>query len=187
MASQLRRGTLGIVVVGVLLTGCSSSPSGVSAQTYMKTTCAAVVTWLQSIQGQVQTFKTQEASASSLPQARDELAGLMSEAVHDTDAMTAKIKAVGAPGVDGGKAVHAKLLAAFAQLRGVLSSAETKARQLPVDDPNAFKQGAAQIGTEINSQFSSVQSSFSKFGSNTALDAAAAADPNCQKLNSSTP
>jgi len=189
--SLVRRAGVGCVLVASLvLTGCgggsssgSPTPSGVTAKAYMATTCSAVLDWLTSIQGQVNTFKTQEAGVTSLKDARSGLVSLLGQTVQDTDVMIGKVKAQGAPAVSGGQAIHAKLLSAFGQVRTELASAQQKASQLPTDNQAAFKKGAAQIGSDINSTLSSIGSSISDFGPT--LDAAEAADPNCQKLNSS--
>jgi hypothetical protein len=160
----------------------SPSTNQVTAKAYMATTCSAVLDWLNSILGQVQTFKTQEASATSLKEARSGLVGLVGQTVQDSDTLITTVKTQGAPAVSNGEAVHAKLLAAFEQVRSVLSTSEQKAKQLPVDDPAAFKKGATQIGQDINSQLSGIGNSISDFGPE--LDAAASADSNCQKLAS---
>lgn len=180
-----------LVAASLVTTGCGSgspqsgsSAKGVTAKQYMSTTCSAVMDWLNSILSQVQTFKTQEASVSSLKEARDGLVTLLGQTVQDTDAMIAKVKAMGAPAVSGGSDVHAKLIAAFEQVRSELATAQQKAQQLPVDDPAAFKKQATQIGDDITSQMSDIGNSISDFGPE--LDAAASADPNCQKLNSQT-
>jgi hypothetical protein len=190
--SLVRRAGVGVVVVASLaLTGCGGGssggtpvPSGVSAKACMATTCSAVLDWLTAIQGQVQTFKTQEASATSLKEARSGLVSLLGQTVQDTNAMIGKVKSQGAPAVSGGQAVHAKLLSAFGKVRSELATAQQKASQLPTDDAAAFRRGATQIGADINTQLSGIGSSISDFGSQ--LDAAETADPNCQKLNSSS-
>jgi len=189
--SLVRRASVGVVASCLVLTGCgggssgggSPTPSGVTAKAYMATTCSAVLDWLTSIQGQVQTFKTQEASVTSLKDARSGLVSLLGQTVQDTDVMIGKVKAQGPPAVSGGQAIHAKLLAAFGKIQTELAGAKQKASQLSTTDPAAFKKGATQIGTDINTQLSSIGSSISDFGPT--LDAAEVADPNCQKLNSS--
>jgi len=191
MSGSRRAGLAAVVFVSLVLPACgggssggSAPASGVTAKQYMATTCSAMSDWLSSILSQVQDFKTQVSSASSLKQARTELVALVGQTEQDTDVMISKVKAMGPPAVSNGEDVNTKLLSAFGQVRSALATAQQKADQLPTNSPAAFKAGATKIGNDINSELSGIGKTLSDFGPE--LDAAASSDPNCQKLSSQT-
>jgi hypothetical protein len=169
-----------IAVVATFAAGCgSSSPSRVSAGTYISSVCSAITPLEQDVVNRSSALKI--SPATSAAQAKKTLQTFLTAVAADSDHALARIQAAGTPDIDNGKTVAATIVKAFTEVKDTLHTAETKANSLPTSSPTAFKAGAQGLGTSVGASLSNIDRSGL---SNPDLEKAAAGQSACKSLTS---
>jgi hypothetical protein len=173
------------VALAAVLAGCggssgSSSASGKTAEQYVAGACTAMTAWGQDIKSGVTDLQTKVATAPDLASRKQIFVDFTKRLSATTDTLVSALHRLGAPAVDGGAAVHQRIVGAFETVQSTLQDAEQKAEALPTDDVQEFKKQVNAIGTEIGG----IGNAFNSVGDlkNAELDGAFKKDATCQKM-----
>lgn len=161
----------------------SSGSSTVSPAAYVKSVCGAATSWKNSIQaagGKLQTG----VSTKSLPQAKTEYVAFVGALVAATSNTENRLKAAGSPSVANGKQIAGTLVRIFSNAHTSLAQAASLAATLPTSSPQAFEAAANQVVSRIRGSLAGMSNVTPE--KNAQLHAAAAKDPTCQSLASSS-
>ena len=162
----------------------SSSPATTtsSPEEYVSTLCTEMQTWLTSLQeGQAEIQATVQPGAST-EESQAALASFFDGAVAATEELVTSIQEAGAPDVEGGEEIAEELTSRFEEARTALEEARAEVDALPIDDPEAFRAAADELGASIQAQLQAIGAALSSL-SQEELDQAAAADPTCTALS----
>jgi hypothetical protein len=166
-------------VVSLAACGGSSSSSGVSAGSYVKSICQAIGPFEKDVQSRSSALDL--SSITSAAAGKKALQGFLAAIVADTDKAVQQLKAAGSPDVTNGEKISGAIVGAFSQVKTALSQAETQAGNLPTTSPAAFKAAAQSIGTGIRTSMSSIGNSLSNLKS-ADLENAAKKEQACTSL-----
>jgi len=178
--------SIAAVAVTVVLAGCgsSSSSSGVSAGTYVKSVCGAVIPFEQDVL--TRSAAINPTSIRSAPQGKQVLHDFLAAISNDTRSAVSKLQSAGSPSVTNGKQISSAILAAFQRLQTTMDKATSQSTSLPTNTLPAFEAGTQSIignvRTSMNNIGQSLQSSTLK---SSQLQKAAANEPSCKGLSSS--
>ena len=172
---------LAVLATAVSLAACggSSSSSGVSASSYVKSICQAIGPFEKDVQSRSSALDL--SSITSAAAGKKALQGFLAAIVADTDKAVQQLKAAGAPNVTNGEKISGAIVSAFTQVKTALSQAETQAGNLPTSSPAAFKAAAQTIGTGIRTSMSNIGNSLSNLKS-ADLETAAKKEAACTTL-----
>jgi Flp pilus assembly pilin Flp len=87
--------------------------------------------------------------------------------------------------VSNGKTISNALVTAFSGMKAALTTAQSSANALPTNSPTAFRAAAVGIGSTVEKSFSGIGSSLTNL-KNADLEKAAAKEPDCKNLASTT-
>jgi hypothetical protein len=176
--------SLAVVCASALLTGCfggSSSSSGVSAASYVKSICNAVGPFERDVITRSSALNL--AGVKDANQGKAALQSFLNSVAGDTDSAVAKLQAAGTPNVSNGKAISSSILNAFAQLKGAMHTAAAHANSLPTNSPQAFQSAATGLGTTVRSSMQTIGASLSASNlKSSVLQKAAASEPACKSM-----
>ena len=178
-----RRFLIAAALASVAIAGCGSSSSGVSAASYAKAICDAV--------GPFQKDVAAKAGSLNLAGVKDPASGkkalqdFLGSVAADADKALTQLKSAGTPNVSNGKTISAALVSAFAGMKAALTTAESSANALPTGSPTAFRAAAVGIGSTVEKSFSGIGNSLTNL-KNADLEKAAAKEPDCKNLASTT-
>ncbi|MDQ4095084.1 MAG: hypothetical protein M3174_02615 [Actinomycetota bacterium] len=160
----------------------TSSPATTSAEEYVSTLCTEMQNWLTRLQeGQAQVQESVQ-PGSSPQDGQQALAAFFDSAIAATDQLVTAVQNAGVPDVEGGEQISEELTSRFEEARAALESARAQVDQLPVDDPEAFRAAAEDLGASIQSQLEAIGQALSTL-SQPELDQAASTDPTCTGLS----
>jgi hypothetical protein len=174
-----------------MMTACNSSGSPTAASThsalspsaYVSGVCSAVLSWVQGVKSRSTALPAQIATISNLDDGKRIITDFLNGTVGETDVLISKVAGLGAPKVANGADVQSTVTKALQSIRATFVEAETRAKDLPTNDPNAFRAGAEQIGQSFQSELSGLDSKLG-VADNPELSQAAQKDPSCQQLSS---
>lgn len=177
-----RRVVLAAVLAAVLISACGSS-NQVKPAAYVKSMCAALGNWKNTIQSAGVALQSSGAASSSRPVAKTDYERFVRSLVTATRRATGQLKAAGVPDVSGGRQLAIRLTSAFDQATRRLAKAQLQARAIKTDSAASFQSGARAVTTEIKSSLQSIAAVAP--GSSPQLRQAAAKEPRCQVLQGS--
>lgn len=134
--------------------GGGASGETVSAETYAADVCGAMQDWVSGIQERTQSM-TEGFTSGDPQEGKDLLADLLTEMSAQTGDLIAAVEEAGVPDVDGGEEAADSLVSAFEEVQGILDDAQQDIADLPTD-PQAFQQGAAELGPTLQQALSGV-------------------------------
>jgi hypothetical protein len=182
MALVMRIRPLVAAIVGTaVLAGCGGTRS-VSPATYVKSVCAALGNWKNTIQSAGVALQSSGASSASRPVAKEDYQRFVAALVIATRRATRALKSAGAPTVAHGNQIAARLTRAFDRATGGLDKASAQAKRIRTDSPSAFQLGASAVSAEIKSALEEIARVTP--GQDPALRKAASKEPACQLLAS---
>jgi hypothetical protein len=165
--------------------GSSSSAGGVAPATWAHSVCTAMKGWRDKLQKGSQDIQASVAGATTPEAARTTFVDFLKGAETSTDQMLSELQAAGQPDVSKGADIAKDLSNALGQAKPVFQQAVSTAETLPVDDPAKFSQGAAALGTQMQTSFTTFTTALDgidKKYSAPALDAAVKRDAVCKEL-----
>lgn len=137
--------------------GGGGSTETVSAEAYAGDVCGAMQDWISGIQERTQSL-TESFQSGDPQEGKDALSELLSEMSSQTGDLITAVEDAGVPDVDGGEEAADSLVTAFEEVQGILDDAQQDIEDLPTD-PQAFQQGAAELGPTLQEALSGVGSS----------------------------
>jgi hypothetical protein len=165
--------------LAVSLAACGGG--AVSPRAYVKSVCEAVGDW----QGQIQDRSTslgQNLGTDATPeQGKGALAEFLDGVITDTQGMVDQVEEAGSPDIEDGEDQAKQLTDALTQVLEAFRAARTDVQTLPTDSPEAFQQGADEIGNTIQSAFTEAGSTFDQ--PSPELDPIFEDEPACDQLN----
>lgn len=171
--------TLLASVAAMLLAGCGSSSSGVSASAYVKSICNAVGPFQKDVQARAGALNV--ATIRDPTSGRTALQSFLGAVADDANQALGKLKSAGTPNVQNGKQISGALVTAFAQVKTALDQAKAQAGSLPTNSPSAFRTAATAIGTTVQNSLTGIGASLGNLKS-AELEKAAASEPACKAL-----
>jgi hypothetical protein len=184
MECRKLRAALVALASAVALAGCGgssgASSSGVSANTYVKAICTAVGPFEKDVATRSNALNS--AKLTSAAQGKKAVQSFLAAVSSDTDKALSRLQAAGTPDVAHGETISATIVKAFQQLKQAIGSASEQAKSLSTSSPQAFKNGANQLGGTVRSSLSGISNSLGKLQS-AELAKAAAKEPSCTALS----
>lgn len=120
----------------------------VSVDDYASDVCTALSTWVTDIQERAATI-TQGIDPGDAKAGKERLQEFIGETVTGTDELIASVEEAGAPDTEGGEEAAEQIQSGLEQVRTILVDAQAQIDELPTNDPQAFGQGAQEIGTSL--------------------------------------
>jgi len=174
-----KRNIFAVLASLLVIAGCGSSSSGVSANSYVKSVCEAIKPFVTDIQARSNSLNL--TSLSSPAQGKQALEGFMTAAVADSQKAVDQLKAAGVPNVNNGKNISSALVDAFTKVKSALSAAQSQAAALPTGSVAAFRTAGQSLATAIRASFASIGAGLGGLKS-AELSKAAKSTPACQSI-----
>ncbi|MDQ3982874.1 MAG: hypothetical protein M3271_09380 [Actinomycetota bacterium] len=149
--------------------GGGGSSETVSAEAYAADVCGAMQDWVSTIQDQAASIG-ENIQAGDAQSGKDALSDLLTDMSASTGDLVSAVEDAGVPDVDGGEEAADSLVSAFEDVQGILEDAQQDIEDLPTD-PQAFQQGAAELGPTLQEALSGVGSSIEEPDSQELRDA----------------
>jgi hypothetical protein len=146
----------------------------------VKSVCAALASWKNTIQGAGVALESSGAPSASRPVAKEDYQRFVAALVIATRRATGALKAAGVPTVAHGSDVAARLTHAFDRATRGLVKASAQAKLIRTDSPSAFQLGASAVSAEIKSALGQIARVTP--GQDPALRKAATKEPACRLL-----
>jgi hypothetical protein len=174
------RCAIALLIVVSLAAGCggsSGSSSKVSAGSYVKSVCSAILPLERDVVARSQAVNKPSPNAT---QAKKTLQGFLAAIEQDSNRALSRIRSAGTPDISDGTTVANSIVRAFTRLRDAIHTAAGKASTLPTDSPNSYSTAAQALNTSVRSSLSNIDpSGFS----NPEVEKAAAKQAACKLLN----
>lgn len=178
-----------LVTLGLAACGGDDGDSGgdgggggsASAAAYAAEVCGAMKDWVTTVQEKSSALG-ESAAAGDAEAGKDLLVTLLGDISAATGDLVAAVEDAGVPEVDNGEEIAANLADAFRQAQQILDDAQEDVEALP-SDPQAFQQGAAEIGPTLQEAISSITESL-EGSQSTELDQAFEEEEACQSVAS---
>jgi len=174
-----KRNIFAVLASLLVIAGCGSSSSSVSANSYVKSVCGAIKPFVTDIQARSNSLNL--TSLSSPAQGKQALEGFMTAAVADSQKAVDQLKAAGVPNVNNGKNISSALVDAFTKVKSALSAAQSQAAALPTGSVAAFRTAGQSLATTIRTSFASIGAGLGGLKS-AELSKAAKSTPACQSI-----
>ncbi|HZB98201.1 MAG TPA: hypothetical protein VE219_06350 [Candidatus Sulfotelmatobacter sp.] len=175
------------------LAGCggssTSTQSGVPTGVWVSRVCGSLQSWLGTVTKAPASLES-PAPTAGLADIKSALAGYLRDVATASNTMLDNVKTAGHPAIDKGRLLENDFVNLLQPVVSAFSDAERRAEALPVNDGNAFKDQAEQIGNALNTAGDQAKTSFEKLKSkypNQQLDSAFRNDPKCKSLNNASP
>ncbi len=172
------------VLVVLAVAGCgssSSSPTGVSAASYVKAVCTAVRGWTLNVEARSGALNL--ATVTDLTRRKAVIEEFFDSAVADTGAVVSKLKAAGTPRVTNGEQISSAFVSTFGQLQAAFVKGQRQARALPTGDPTAFRNADRALANSVGSAVNNIGTGLSRLKS-AELDKAIQKQPACAPFTS---
>jgi hypothetical protein len=169
-------------ICALLIAGCGSSGSGsstVSASAYAKSLCTAVAPFEKDIATRQQALDPTKIKNAA--QGKTELVAFLQAIAGDTGKAAADLKGAGTPDVKDGKAIASAFTQVFTRLDEALGHAVKQAQAIPTSSPDAFKQAALTLATDVKGSMGNLGSALGNLKS-PELETAAKKVPACTTL-----
>jgi hypothetical protein len=148
--SRAGRAALAAALIAVLMiAGCASS--AVKPRAYVKSVCAALDNWKNTIQSAGVALESSGAATASRPVAKEDYERFLASLVTATRRATTALRAAGTPSVAHGRQIARRLTGAFDRARRGLERASTQAGAIRTDTATAFQLGASAVSAQIKS------------------------------------
>jgi hypothetical protein len=160
------RSLLAGLLVSILIAGsvaCGDGGDAVSAREYATDVCGAVKQYTDSITERVS--EIQSNAPENPEEGKEVLTTFMDNMISDTDTLIGRVEDAGVPDVEDGERIADEVLSALRQVQSILEDARSQIEDLPTDDPQAFAEGTAEIGTSLQESGQEVQSGLSELQS----------------------
>jgi hypothetical protein len=176
-----------VAVLALTASGCGGgdeAASGASPEEWSADVCGALESWQSDLETRSNELRDAASGATSVDEGRDLIVDFLDETIARTDQMLNEVEAAGTPAVEDGETIARDFRAQLAKIKPIFEDAREKAAALP-DDPQAFAEGAQEIGTAMSTAGDQVGAEFEseKFDS-ADLDKAFNDEPACQQLKS---
>jgi hypothetical protein len=172
----------------VLIAGCGASSKNTDSKTtpsaYVSEVCAAVGTWLRSLDSSSAQIGRQLAYGTTPTRAKQAFEELMASSVTDSERLVSGLQAAGTPEVPEGHKIATALVGSVQQTSAALRGVQVQVKELPVNDRNAFRSGVSRIGSSVQSSAQSISSGLASLHS-PALQKAAGRSAACKSLGTS--
>jgi hypothetical protein len=156
----LRSKVAGVALVSTLVGGlvaCGGSDT-VSARDYASDVCGAVKQYTDGIQERVS--EIQSDAPQNPEEGKEVLTTFMDNMISDTDELINEVEEAGVPDVEDGEQIADEMQSALEQVKSLLEDARSQIADLPTDDPQAFAEGTAEIGTTLSESGQEIQTGF---------------------------
>jgi hypothetical protein len=174
------KGLLVALLGAAVLAGCGGSSHSVSPAAYVKSVCAALGTWKNTIQSASVALQASGASSASRPVAKEDYQRFIAALVTATRRATGELRAAGAPSVAGGSKAAQRLTNAFDSATRGLVKASNQAKQIRTDSSTTFQADAGAVNTQLRSALQQIGRVTP--AQDPALRSAAAKEPACRLL-----
>jgi hypothetical protein len=189
---DVRRFVTALILALGLLAACANGDGGadggggdgaqtVSAESYVRSICTSMQSFLTEVQDKSTDFTTNLDPTASLEEQKAGVVAFLDDIIASTAALIGQLEAAGVPDVDAGETVVAAMKDSFDQARAVLEQAKTQVQDLASDDPQAFAEELSAIGTSIQESLGEIGSSLDALDT-PELSAAAEGEEACQAV-----
>jgi hypothetical protein len=175
---------LAMLVAAAALTGCGSSSgsSGVSASSYVKSVCGAVIPFEQDVLNKSGSINP--TSVKNAAQGKQVLHQFLSAISNDTSSAVSKLQSAGTPSVKNGKQISSAILTAFQHLKTTMVQATNQSASLPTGSLTAFESGTQTIIGNVRTSMNAIGKNLQSSTLNSSdLKKAAAKEPSCKGLS----
>lgn len=169
--------------LAVLPAACGGSHAGsshrVSAQSYVKSLCTAVLPFERSLLAH--SVLLNSASPDNPAKSKQALQSFFAAVSNDTTTAVTRLRQAGTPDVKNGQRISTAVEAAFGQLQSAMSRAAQQANSLSTKNKAAFRSGAAGLSSSLRTSMNAIGSSLQSTALRSpALRQAASRSPACK-------
>ena len=150
--------TLVAVVTALALSACGGS-STVSPRQYVTAVCKAVRQFATAAGPVAAALRS--STTTSPTAAKTEIASALDQLSAATHRTLSAVRQAGTPDIKDGQKVERLLVSRLGQIDTTLSNLAGRAKTLPTSSRTAFAQAAVQLGTDVSSAGSTLQSGLS--------------------------
>ncbi len=176
------------LVAALALAGCGSSAAptastgaNTSPSVYAGHICAAVGSWLDTLQHSSNGIAKQLAPGSTPARAKQALQALLASSVSASEAIVKELHAAGTPEVANGNRIATSLLKAFEHATTALARVRESVTRLPTGDRGAFLTATKSVSADVRASLSGISGGLAPLRS-PALQKAAATAPACSAI-----
>jgi hypothetical protein len=173
-----------LVPLVTLFAGCGDDDEGeetTDPQTYAGAVCMTIGDWVGAIRAGAQ--EAFQLPAGATPQeGKDFVTSFIGDALTETTSARDSLADAGAPDVDGGEEIADALVSAFDEAVAIFEQAADDAEAIPTDSPQAFEQGATELGGTIQTSLQESGAALNELDESEDLSSAAREAPECQDL-----
>ena len=152
------------VTSAIALASCggssSSSAGGVPAATWAGKFCTVTLKYSDAVKAAETNQVAALQDVTSVSQGKVKLLGLLQSAVNSTVSAISQMQAAGVPNVSNGDQIQAQAVKAFQSAKTVFQHALAQVQSASTANAQAFAALAGNVGTEISTGFTQVQTSF---------------------------
>lgn len=146
---------VGLGVLAALLVGgiaaflLTRGEDGEDPDQYAAEVCGAVGDWEDDITSSSEDLQGESSTITDPAEGKDLIVSFLDEATARTEGLTREVAEAGVPATDEGEGFSDGLLATLSEVEDLFAGAGDDARALPVDDPQAFADGATALGADL--------------------------------------
>jgi hypothetical protein len=172
-----------VPAVLLVLAGCGSGGSGVSAATYVRSVCNAIYPFERNVVVRESELALSLSAIKTPTEGKRVLQAYITGVAGDTDTAVAKLQAAGAPNVKNGQQISSAILSSFKRVSTAMHAALQQAGALPTASQQAFTTGVRALVASLGSIRTISQRLQSSPLKNADLVKAAAKEPACKNLS----
>jgi hypothetical protein len=180
LISARARVVVATTLVAAVVAACGSSSSSqsgtVSAQTYVKSLCSAVIPFERAVVSHSALLN--QASPQNPQQSKKAVQAFFTAVASDTGKAAQQIRKAGTPNVKNGRRISGAITQAFTRVSGAMSRAAAQSASLPTTSPKAFNNAVTTLSHGFTTSMSDIVQS---------LRLGALRSPELQKASTKTP
>lgn len=180
--------TLALAASGCGGGGGGTSYSGTRPDAWAATVCGALADWARGLKADSDRLSSDLSGASDLRTVKTKFIAFLQNAERSSGIMVTEIKGAGPPAVKDGPAIQRELLKGLNGAEASFTHAIVKAKNLPTANSQAFGEGVATLGREVEAELTATSEKFNTLGDrydDETLNEATSKEPACTSLSTS--
>ncbi|MFN2591066.1 MAG: hypothetical protein ABR518_09895 [Actinomycetota bacterium] len=179
MRGRRFRTSLGVVLT-FALAACGGG--GTSAREYVRSLCGATAQWQENVQQRTVALASDLGGDPSPQEGKAAFREYLDDILASTDTLVGRLEDAGTPDVENGEQAADRVISSLQRVRDAFEEARDQVDGLSTESPEAFEQGAEEIGQTITTSLQGIQDPIGQ--DDAELQAVFEDEPSCDKLQS---